>query len=63
MLIKPPHKILAKGRSGRQETSRKRMVGERRREVPSPLTSGTLAKINSHNLVLIRHSSIAGARN
>lgn len=45
-----------------KETSRRRMVlGDG--GVPSPLTSGTLAKINSHNLVLIRHSSIAGARN
>lgn len=38
-------------------------IGEGGREVPSPLTSGPLAKIDSHNLVLIRHSSIAGARN
>lgn len=38
-------------------------IGKGGREVPSPLTSGPLAKIDSHNLVLIRHSSIAGARN
>lgn len=61
MLTKPPHQILAKGRN-EKETSRKRMALGKG-GVPSPLTLGPLAKINSHNLVLIRHSSIAGARN
>lgn len=38
-------------------------IGKGRRNVPSPLISGPLVKLDSHNLVLIRHSSIAGARN
>lgn len=58
MLTKPPCQILAKGRRRLLEEEWHWEIG-----VPSPLTSGTLAKINSHNLVLIRHSSIAGARN
>lgn len=63
MLTKPPHQILAKGRNGKRPRGRRMALGKGGREVPSPLTSGPLAKIDSHNLVLIRHSSIAGARN
>ena len=65
MLTKPPHQILAKGRNGRNgnRSWEGEWHWERGREVPSPLTSGPLANIDSHNLVLIRHSSIAGARN
>ena len=62
MLTKPPHQILAKGRNGKRSWEGDG-IGKGGREVPSPLTSGPLANIDSHNLVLIRHSSIAGARN
>jgi hypothetical protein len=59
MLTRPPCQIIAKGRRRCPEELGDGGGGRG----PSPLTSGTLAKINSHNLVLIRHSSIAGARN
>lgn len=60
MLTKPPCQIIAKGRRYPEEWHWEMGVGG---GGPSPLTSGTLAKINSHNLVLIRHTLIAGARN
>lgn len=61
MLAKPPHQILAKGRNGKETSRRRAALGVGGVSFPTYL--GALAKINSHNLVFIRHSSIAGARN
>lgn len=53
----------SKGKEWERDLEKGNGIGKGGREFPSPLTSGPLAKTNSHNLVLIRHSSIAGAGN
>lgn len=62
MLTQPPHEILAKDRNGK-ETSRRRTALGKREGVSFPTYLGALGKTNSHSLVFIRHSSVAGARN
>lgn len=64
MLTKPPHEILKREGKGTKETSRRVafVIWGEAGSFPTYF-KGPLAKTDSHNLVLIRHSSIAGAKN